>query len=154
IQNTFDQLTQYTIIDATAPDGTAYKTVDTTQIIGMLASDWAMDGAKLNFTLGNNATYHNGDPVDAAAMKTGYDRIMESAAISSPLLGMGGAITGADNFTANDDGTFTITMSVPNTLVPQNNVMHNTSALDPAQIAEVATDDDPWGLEFFKANLG
>lgn len=154
IQNTFDQLTQYTVVDATAPDGTAYKTVDTTKIIGMIASDVKTDGADLIFTLGNNVTFANGDPVDAAAVKTGYDRIMESGAISSALLGMGGAITGADNFTANDDGTFTITMSVPNTLIPQNNVMHNTSTLDPAQIKENATDADPWALEYFKANLG
>ncbi len=65
IQNTFDQLTQYTIVDATAPDGTPYKTVDTTKIIGMIASDIATDGGNMTFTLGNNALYHNGDPVDA-----------------------------------------------------------------------------------------
>jgi peptide/nickel transport system substrate-binding protein len=154
LQNTFDQLTQYQVIDATSPDGTAYKTVDTTQIIGMLASDWKMDGANMVFTLRPDATYHNGDPVDAAAMKTGYDRIMESGAISSFLLGMGGAVTGADNFIANDDGTFTIAMSVPNTLTAQNNVMHNTDALNPAEIDANATDSDPWALEYFKANLG
>lgn len=154
IQNTFDQLTQYTVIDATAPDGTAYKTVDTTKIIGMIASDVTTDGANMIFTLRPDVTYHNGDPVDNNAMKVGYDRIMESGAISSALLGMGGAITGADNFTANEDGTFTISMSVPNTLIAQNNVMHNTAALDPKQIEEVATTDDPWGLEYFKANLG
>jgi len=154
IQNTFDQLTQYTVVDASAPDGTAYKTVDTTKIIPMIASDVKTDGADMIFTLGNDVTYHNGDPVDNAAMKKGYDRIMESGAISSALLGMGGAITGADAFVANEDGTFTIKMSVPNTLIPQNNVMHNTAALDPKQIEEVATDADPWGLEYFKANLG
>jgi len=45
-------------------------------------------------------------------------------------------------------------MAVPNVLIPQNNVMHNTAALDPKQIEEGATDADPWGLEFFRANLG
>lgn len=154
IQNTFDQLTQYTIIDATAPDGTPYKTVDTTKIIGMIASEIKMDGADMIFTLGNNVTYSNGDPVDAHAMKVGYDRIMESGAISSALLGMGGAITGADDFSENADGTFTIKMSVPNVLIPQNNVMHNTAALDPKQIDEVKSEADPWGLEYFRANLG
>lgn len=154
LQNTFDQLTQYQIIDATAPDGTQYQTVDTTSIVGMLASDWTLDGANLNFTVRPDATYHNGDPVDAAALKTGYDRIMESGAIASFLLGMGGAVTGPDNFIVNDDGTFTISMSVPNTLTAQNNVMHNTSTLNPAEIAANATDADPWALEYFKANLG
>lgn len=154
IQNTFDQLTQYTIVDATAPDGTPYRTVDTTKIIPMIASEVRTEGANMIFTLGNDVTYHNGDPVDAHAMKVGYDRIMESGAISSALLGMGGAITGAENFIENEDGTFTISMSVPNTLIAQNNVMHNTAALDPKQIEEVATESDPWGLEYFKANLG
>lgn len=154
LQNVFDQLTQYQVIDATAPDGTAYKTVDTTQIIGMLASDVAIDGANMTFTLRPEAAYNNGDPVDAAAMKMGYDRIMESGAIASFLLGMGGAVTGPDNFIANEDGTFTIAMSVPNTLTAQNNVMHNTDALNPAELQANATDTDPWALEYFKANLG
>lgn len=154
LQNAFDQLTQYQVIDTTAPDGTAYKTVDTTQIVGMLASDVKMDGANMTFTLRTDAKYSNGDPVDAAAMKLGYDRIIESGAIASFLLGMGGGVTSADQFTANDDGTFTIAMSVPNTLIPQCNVMHNTDALNPAELAANATDTDPWALEYFKANLG
>jgi peptide/nickel transport system substrate-binding protein len=154
LQNAFDQLTQYQVIDATSPDGTAYRTVDTTQIIGMLASDVKMDGANMIFTLRPDAVYSNGDPVDAAAMKTGYDRIIESGAIASFLLGMGGGVTSSDQFTANDDGTFTIAMSVPNTLIPQCNVMHNTDALNPAELTANATDTDPWALEYFKANLG
>jgi len=154
IQNTFDQLTQYTIVDATAPDGTPYKTVDTTKIIGMIASDIATDGGNMTFTLGNNALYHNGDPVDAHAMKVGYDRNMVSGAISSELLGMGGAITGPENFIENEDGTFTIAMAVPNVLIPQNNVMHNTAVLDPKQMEEVATESDPWALDYFRTNLG
>jgi peptide/nickel transport system substrate-binding protein len=154
LQNAFDQLTQYQVIDATSPDGTAYRTVDTTQIIGMLASDVKMDGANMIFTLRPDAVYSNGDPVDAAAMKTGYDRIIESGAIASFLLGMGGGVTSSDQFTANDDGTFTIAMSVPNTLIPQCNVMHNTDALNPAEMTANATDTDPWALEYFKANLG
>jgi peptide/nickel transport system substrate-binding protein len=154
LQNAFDQLTQYQVIDATAPDGVAYRTVDTTQIIGMLASDVKMDGANMIFTLRPDAVYSNGDAVDAAAMKTGYDRIIESGAIASFLLGMGGGVTSSDQFTANEDGTFTIAMSVPNTLIPQCNVMHNTDALNPAELAANATDTDPWALEYFKANLG
>jgi peptide/nickel transport system substrate-binding protein len=142
------------VIDATSPDGVAYRTVDTTQIIGMLASDVKMDGANMIFTLRPDAVYSNGDAVDAAAMKTGYDRIIESGAIASFLLGMGGGVTSSDQFTANEDGTFTIAMSVPNTLIPQCNVMHNTDALNPAEMTANATDTDPWALEFFKANLG
>ncbi len=45
-------------------------------------------------------------------------------------------------------------MSKPNTLTAKNNVMHNTSCLDPVEVAANATAEDPYALEYFKANLG
>ena len=154
IQNTFDQLTQYEIVDLVAPDGTPYKGVNTLNILPMLAESWTQDGDKLVFTMRDGATFSNGDPIDANTMVEAYKRIYETNAVSTFLLSMGGAVTGADAFSAPDAKTFVIQMSKPNSLVAQNNTMHNTSALNPNQIKEVATEADPWGLEFFKANLG
>lgn len=154
LQNVFDQLTQYEIVEATAPDGTPYRTVNTESIIPMLAETYTLDGADMVFTMREGATFHNGNPIDANTMVIGYQRIMDSGAIASALLGMGGAITSGDAFSAPDDMTFVISMSVPNVLIPQNNVMHNTDVLDPAEIEEHATDDDPWALDYFRSNLG
>ncbi len=154
IQNTFDQLTQYEVVDATTPDGTAYKTVNTGNILGMLADSWEWDGNSMVFTPKEGIQYHDGTAMDAQTFVDGYSRILESGAISAFLLGMGGALTSADQLSVNDAGQFVVALTVANPITPLNNVMHNTSVLSPAQLAEVATTDDPWALDYFKANLG
>ncbi|MEA2585035.1 MAG: peptide/nickel transport system substrate-binding protein [Thermomicrobiales bacterium] len=154
IQNTFDQLTQYQVVDRTAPDGTPYTTVDTEQIIGMLAESWTADGANLIFTLREGATYSNGDPIDSSAWLTGYQRVLETGGISQALLQMGGGVSGPDAVSAPDPKTFVIAMSQPNSLIPKNNVMHNTSALNPKELGAHTTESDPWAKDYFKQNLG
>jgi len=154
IQNTFDQLTQYEIVDATAPDGTAYKTVNTENIVGMLAESWEWAGNDMVFTLRDGIQYHDGTAMDGQTFVDGYSRILESGAIAAFLLGMGGALTSPEQLSVNDAGQFVISLTLANPITPLNNVMHNTSVISPKQLAEVATTDDPWGLEYFKANLG
>lgn len=154
IQNTFDQLTQYEVIDATAPDGAAYKTVNTGNILGMLADSWEWDGNSMVFTLKDGIQYHDGTAMDGQTFVDGYARILESGAIAAFLLGMGGALTSNDQLSVNDAGQFVIALTQANPITPLNNVMHNTSVISPTQLAEVATEDDPWALDYFKANLG
>lgn len=154
IQNTFDQLTQYQVVDQTAPDGTPYKTVDTSKIIGMLAESWTMDGANLIFKLRDGATYSNGDPIDSGVWLSGYQRVLATGGIAQALLQMGGGVSGPDALSAPDPKTFVIAMSKPNSLIPKNNVMHNTSALDPKELAAHKTGSDPWATDYFKKNLG
>lgn len=152
LQNIFDQLTQYQIVDKTAPDGTAYRTVDTTQIIPMLCESWTWDENKMVFTMRDDATYANGDPIDANTMVAGYTRIVEGT-ISSWLIGMGGVIPDSSAFQAPDPKTFVIELTQQNPLTPQNNVMHNNSCLNPQEVEANATADDPWAKEYFKKNL-
>jgi len=152
LQNIFDQLTQYQIVDKTADDGTAYKTVDTTQIVPMLAESWTWDENKMVFTMRDGATYANGDPIDANTMVAGYTRIVEGT-ISSWLIGMGGTIADASAFQAPDPKTFVIELTQQNPLTPQNNVMHNNSVVDPLEVDANKTADDPWAAEYFKKNL-
>ena len=154
IQNTFDQLTQYEIVEKQAPDGTPYRTVNTQNIVPMLAESWTQDGANLIFTMRDGVTFSNGDPIDANTMVTAYRRIFETDAVSSFLLSMGGSVTDSSAFEAPDAKTFIIKMSKPNTLTAQNNTMHNTSALNPNEIEAHKTETDPWALEYFKNNLG
>lgn len=154
IQNTFDQLTQYEVVDATAPDGTTYKTVNTENIVGMLAESWEWAENDMVFTLRDGIQYHDGTAMDGQTFVDGYSRILESGAIAAFLLGMGGALTSPEQLSVNDAGQFVISLTLANPITPLNNVMHNTSVISPKQLAEVATTDDPWGLEYFKANLG
>jgi peptide/nickel transport system substrate-binding protein len=152
LQNIFDQLTQYAIVDKTGDDGTAYKTVDTTQIIPMLCESWTWDGNNMVFTMREGATYANGDPIDANAHVAGYTRIVEGT-ISSWLIGMGGTIPDSSAFQAPDAKTFVIALTQQNPLTPQNNVMHNNSIVDPMEVDAHKTAEDPWAKEYFKKNL-
>jgi peptide/nickel transport system substrate-binding protein len=152
LQNVFDQLTQYEIIDGTTPDGTAYQTVNTENIVGMIAESWAYEDSAMVFTMRDGVTYANGNPIDANTTVESYKRVFD-AGVSKFLLSMGGAITESSAFEARDAKTFVVNMSKPNTLTAKNNVMHNTSCIDPVEIAAHATADDPFALEYFKANL-
>ncbi|MCC6792134.1 MAG: ABC transporter substrate-binding protein, partial [Thermomicrobiales bacterium] len=155
LQNVFDQLTQYQIVDRTAPDGTAYKGVDTENIIGMIAESWEYDPANtanMVFKVRPGVTYTNGNPINANTLVEGYKRVFD-AGVSKFLLSMGGAITDTSAFVAEDESTFVIKMSKPNTLTAKNNVMHNTDCIDPVEVAAHATPEDPYALEYFKANL-
>lgn len=155
LQNVFDQLTQYEVVDKTAPDGTAYKTVNTESIIGMIAESWEYDpanAANMVFKIRSDVKYANGDPINANTLVESYKRVFD-AGISKFLLSMGGAITDSSAFVAQDDSTFVIKMSTANTLTAKNNVMHNTDCLDPVEVKAHGTDKDPYALEYFKANL-
>lgn len=154
IQNTFDQLTQYQVVERQAPDGATYRTVDTEQIVPMLAETATVDGDTMYFTLRDGVTFSNGDPIDSEVILQGYNRIFETNGISSFLLSMGGGVTDTSAFSAPDPTSFQIRMSKPNTLIPKNNVMHNTSALNPNEIAEHRTEGDPWATGYFKTTLG
>jgi peptide/nickel transport system substrate-binding protein len=152
LQNTFDQLTQYEVVDAATEDGTAYKTVNTGNIIGMLAETTYWDGNNLVFKLRPGLKYANGDPINAGTMVTSYQRVFEGT-VSAFLIGMGDQITDSSQFSAPDDSTFVMALKSQNAITPMNNVMHNTAALDPLEIDAHKTDSDPWALDYFKKNL-
>lgn len=152
IQNTFDQLTQYAQVQKTLPDGTAYTTVDTSKIIGMLAESWQQNGNTVTFKLRPNLKFANGDPITAQTVVDGYHRIFDVGGLSSFLLIMGSVTTYTD-FSAIDNLTVQMKMDTANNLVNLNNVMHNTSAVDPLEVAKHKTATDPWGGAWFKTNL-
>ncbi|MEA2531882.1 MAG: peptide/nickel transport system substrate-binding protein [Thermomicrobiales bacterium] len=152
LQNIFDQLTQYQIVEKQAPDGSTYRTVDPTQVVPMMCEEWHWDGNKMVFTMRDGAQYANGNPIDANTMVAGYTRIFEGT-ISSWLIAMGGTIKDSSAFQAPDPKTFVIELTQQNPLTPQNNVMHNNSIVDPKEVEANKTPDDPWAKEYFKKNL-
>jgi peptide/nickel transport system substrate-binding protein len=152
IQNTFDQLTQYAQVEKTLPDGTKYMAADTSKIQGMLAESWSQEGNVVTFKLRKDLKFHNGNPITAQTIVDGYKRIFEVGGLSSFLLNMG-SVTKPEQFKAVDDLTVQMTMDTPNNLVNLNNVMHNTSTVDPKEVAQFKTDTDPWAGDQFKKNL-
>lgn len=152
IQNTFDQLTQYAQVEKTLADGQKYMTVDTSKIMGMLAESWEQDGKVVTFHLRKGLKFHNGNPITAQVVVDGYKRIFEQNGMTSFLLTMG-SVTKPDQFAAVDDLTIKMTMATANNLVNLNNVMHNTSTVDPVEMQAHKTDTDPYAAAFFKKSL-
>ena len=152
IQNTFDQLTQYAQVEKQLADGAPYMTVDTGNIVGMLAESWKQEGADVIFTLREGLTFADGTPIDAQAIVDGYKRVYEVGGVSTFLLGMAG-VTSPDQITVVDERTIKMTADVANNLINLNNVMHNTSAVSPAEMAANAGDDG-YGKEYFRQKLG
>ena len=152
IQNTFDQLTQYAQVEKQLADGAPYMTGDTGNIVGMLAESWKQEGADVIFTLREGLTFADGTPIDAQAIVDGYKRVYEVGGVSTFLLGMAG-VTSPDQITVVDERTIKMTADVANNLINLNNVMHNTSAVSPAEMAANAGDDG-YGKEYFRQKLG
>jgi peptide/nickel transport system substrate-binding protein len=152
IQNTFDQLTQYRQVEKTTEDGKPYQTVDTEQIVGMLAESFEETRNAVVFALRDGLTYHDGTPVTAKEIENGYRRVYEAEGISFFLLTMA-AVADPDMIRARGDKQVEIQMEKRNLLLMKNNTMHNTSSISTKDAKAHATANDPWATEYFKKRL-
>lgn len=154
IQNTYDQLEQYKLVEQTAPDGYRYWVADTATIEPMLAASRTVspDGKTVTWKLRDNATYQDGKPVTASDIVGGYKRLYETGGSAGFLLAMGGA-TSADAFKVVDDKTITMQLDAANELVFMNNVMHNTSSISPEHLKQIAPADDPFAKQELKKSM-
>jgi peptide/nickel transport system substrate-binding protein len=76
-------------------------------IVGDLASDWTLpDSSTYVFDLKEGATFHNGDPLDAAAVKASIERLLSLD--DSPHLGK---VSSVESITAEDATTLRISLS-------------------------------------------
>jgi len=76
-------------------------------IVGDLATDWTLpDSSTYVFDLKEGATFHNGDPLDAAAVKASFERLMSLD--DSPHLGK---VASVDSITAEDETTLRISLT-------------------------------------------
>ena len=76
-------------------------------IVGDLANDWSLpDSSTYVFDLKEGATFHNGDPLDAEAVKASFERLMSLD--DSPHLGK---VSSVESITAEDATTLRISLS-------------------------------------------
>jgi peptide/nickel transport system substrate-binding protein len=76
-------------------------------IVGDLANDWELpDSSTYVFDLKEGATFHNGDPLDAEAVKASFERLMSLD--DSPHLGK---VSSVESITAEDATTLRISLS-------------------------------------------
>jgi len=75
-------------------------------IVGDLATDWTLpDSSTYVFDLTEGATFHNGDPLDAEAVKASFERLMSLD--DSPHLGK---VSSIESITAEDPTTLRISL--------------------------------------------
>lgn len=145
----YDRLVKHGV--KTMEDGT--QVYDVTQILPELATSWDVseDGTQLTFKLREDATFHDGSPVEAKDVKWSFDRAV--AAGGFPLIQMGaGSLTKPEQFEVVDEHTFRIQvpdgnkLALPDLTTPIPIVINSDLAL------EHATDDDPWATEWLANN--
>lgn len=100
---------------------------DTNEIVPLAAESWEVndDATEFTFTLREGATFHNGDPVDAASFKRGWERICDSTMTTpseiayhlDPVKGakemQAGEATELEGVEAVDDYTLKVTLTAP-----------------------------------------
>ena len=99
IQNVYDRLITF--------EGT-----DATKFAPQLAEDWEVseDGMLLTFWLREDATFHNGDPVTAAAVKYSFDRVIT---MNQPPSWMLSQMMDLDSTVVVDDYTVEVHLTQP-----------------------------------------
>lgn len=89
---------------------TLLKPTEEAGVLPGLAEKWEkLDDLTWKFTLVKGATFHNGEPINSAAVKFSFERIM-SDALKSPHRGK---LTSFKEVKVIDDRTFTISLSQP-----------------------------------------
>ncbi|MBU2961412.1 ABC transporter substrate-binding protein [Citreicella sp. C3M06] len=145
----YDRLVKHGV--KTLEDGT--QVYDKTVVLPELATSWEVseDGKELTFHLRDDATFHDGSPVEAKDVEWSFARAV--AAGGFPLIQMGaGSMTEADQFEAVDTHTFKIhvpdgnKLALPDLTTPIPIVLNSDLAL------EHATEDDPWATEWLANN--
>lgn len=105
------------------------------------------DGAVATFTLRQDQTFDNGDPVTAEDYKYVFQRSIEGPGYIGVLLPFIG-VSSADQLTVIDDYTFQIAADVQSPLFERFMTFQVFGSLNQALLAEQATDEDAWSFEY------
>lgn len=105
------------------------------------------DGAVATFTLRQDQTFDNGDPVTAEDYRYVFQRSIEGPGYIGVLLPFIG-VSSADQLTVIDDYTFQIETDVQSPLFERFMTFQVFGSLNQALLAEEATDEDVWSFEY------
>ena len=145
--NIYDRLLTYGT--KTLPDGTL--SYDYSSIKPELATSWEVTDGDMTFHLRPDAKFHDGTPVTAKDVKWSFDRMVTVGGFPTFQMSAG-SIEKRDQFVVVDDHTFKIKllhkdkMTLPDLAVPVPVVLNSEL------VKKHATEADPWGLEYTKAN--
>ncbi|GAA1150477.1 ABC transporter substrate-binding protein [Ornithinicoccus hortensis] len=131
---------------------------ETGEIVPWLAESWEVndDASAYTFHLQEGATFSDGTPVDAEAVKTNLDRATDIGARGALIKGY---LDGYAGTTVEDDRTFTVEFDRPNAQFLQATSTHTLGLLSPESAAQ--SDDErcasvvgsgPFTLENYEPN--
>jgi peptide/nickel transport system substrate-binding protein len=118
-----------------------------------LAESWAIapDGMSVTFKLRKNAKFHDGTPVTAQDVKWSFDRAVSVGGF--PTFQMkAGSLEKPEQFVVVDDHTFRVNFLRKDKLTMMDMAVPVPSIFNAALVKKHATEKDPWGLEWTKAN--
>jgi len=126
---------------------------DQSQIIPELAQsvEKSADGLTLTFKLRPDATWHDGTPVTAEDIKWSLDRMVMAKSLS-PSQMSSGSMTSPEQFVIAAADTIEIHLPEANRLALANLGLPYAIIINSKVAKEHATEDDPWALEWLKAN--
>ncbi|USQ81591.1 ABC transporter substrate-binding protein [Ornithinimicrobium faecis] len=112
---------------------------ETGEIVPWLAESWEVsdDASTYTFTLREGATFSDGAPVDAEAVKANLDRLTELGARGTLARGY---LAGYEGTEAVDERTVTVSFDAPNAQFLQATSTHTLGLLSPESAAQ--TDDE------------
>jgi peptide/nickel transport system substrate-binding protein len=133
----------------TLPDGTL--SYDRDKFKPELAEDMKTGDMSVTFKLRKDAKFHDGTPVTARDVKWSYDRAVSVGGFATVQM-KAGSLEKPEQFVAVDDHTFRIDYIRKDRLTVPDLAVIVPSVYNSALVKKHATEKDPWGLEYTKAN--
>lgn len=130
-----------------------YKGSATDEIEPMLAESWETsdDGMTVTFTLAPGATFHDGSPADARAVKDSFTRFM--GLDTGPVMVIKRFMTTPEQMEVIDAVTIAFTLDRPSPLfLPAMASEYGPLIVNPRMVEEHKTEEDPWAHEWFLQN--
>ena len=127
---------------------------DYTKLEPELAESWqvAADGMSVVFKLRKNAKFHDGTPVTAKDVKWSFDRAVSVGGF--PTFQMkAGSLEKPEQFVVVDDHTFRVNFLRKDKLAMMDMAVPVPSIFNAELVKKNATKEDPWGLNWTKANV-
>ncbi len=149
VSNIYDQLTEYQTY--MSKDG--YLVDDQEKIVGGVARFFEIspDYRTITYRIREGLKFHDGTPLDAAAVKFTFDRIVETKGAAYSYVDLAGARSTSDYQVVNDK-TVVVKLEKPNILAMKSLTLQNISPVNPKLVKTNATAEDPFGRKWMAIN--
>lgn len=122
---------------------------------GGACESWAFEreGATIVLRLREGLRFPSGRPVDAAALKFGFDRAVQSPGYMRIVLPLLTRISSPDAFVVRDSRTLAMNMPAPTPLGIESLALITNSLIDPGEVRPHMTQEDAWAAQWMRRNV-